>query len=415
MIDKFIRLLFNIRESKFRNDDDFTDRQSRRHMVSLLLLFALVITAKQYVGDPIQCWCPATFTDSHKGYAKSICWVKNTYYVPFTDPIPQPEDLKGEEKLSYYQWVPLILIAQAMICYFPSLVWRCFYRRSGLNICAIIDSAITGQRTPYQDVREKTTRHIVHMLDRYLTARSRRTGCWNAVKQRCADWGCPFYGRSYGNYLWVSYIITKLLYCVLACLQLALLDTFLGDNFNLYGFKSIVKLFFGKDWLFSPRFPRVTMCDFEVRHQTAIHKYIVQCVLPINLFNEKIFLIIWFAFMFLCICSFYGLLRWLIHMFCFRKRAKYIRGKLKFAGIPMKGKREVIEKFTKNYLRKDGVFVIKLISDNVGNLVASEVLEGLWENFGPERHLVRHGGAGMSLQPGRGIQVSRLAEGLGEV
>ena len=62
MVDKLMRLIFNIKEIKFRNDDDFIDRLTRRHTTSVLLLFSLVITTKQYVGDPIFCWAPAHFT-----------------------------------------------------------------------------------------------------------------------------------------------------------------------------------------------------------------------------------------------------------------------------------------------------------------------------------------------------------------
>ena len=43
-------------------DDDWIDRVSHLWSVCLLLLFAVLVSSGQYVGDPIHCWCPAEFT-----------------------------------------------------------------------------------------------------------------------------------------------------------------------------------------------------------------------------------------------------------------------------------------------------------------------------------------------------------------
>jgi len=98
-------------KSNARNDDDLADRLNHRYTVILLVIFAVVVTATQYVGSPIHCWSPAYFTDSHVAFADSVCWVTNTYYLPEPDAMPgQPGTMKRH--IAYYQWVPLVLLAQ---------------------------------------------------------------------------------------------------------------------------------------------------------------------------------------------------------------------------------------------------------------------------------------------------------------
>lgn len=46
-----------------------------------------------------------------------------------------------------------------------------------------------------------------------------------------------------------------------------------------------------------------------------VHTYTVQCSLPINLFNEKIFLIVWFWLYFTALSTLFGFLYWLISFF----------------------------------------------------------------------------------------------------
>lgn len=50
-----------------------------------------------------------------------MCWIKNTYYIPLDEVIPnKDEDIETE--INYYQWVPIVLIVQALMFYLPYMV-----------------------------------------------------------------------------------------------------------------------------------------------------------------------------------------------------------------------------------------------------------------------------------------------------
>jgi hypothetical protein len=48
-------------------------------------------------------------------------------------------------------------------------------------------------------------------------------------------------------------------------------------------------------------FPRVTLCEIFIREIGTVHPYLIQCVLRINLFNEMIFILVWFWLVFLIV------------------------------------------------------------------------------------------------------------------
>ena len=103
------------------------------------------------------------------------------------------------------------------------------------------------------------------------------------MKHTIAKICCLVGGRLYGNYLTTAYIFVKGLYLLNAIGQLFMLDAFLGHDYHLYGIYVLQRLLTRQDWSASDRFPRVTMCDFKIRHQSRIHQYLVRTSLTENL------------------------------------------------------------------------------------------------------------------------------------
>ena len=102
---------------KGRYDDDWIDRLNHLYTTIVFIIFTIVVSTKQYVGEPIHCWCPAEFTDAMVDYTNNVCWVSNTYFVHFDDDIPKHDYMKRETEIGYYQWVPMILLFQVSLMY----------------------------------------------------------------------------------------------------------------------------------------------------------------------------------------------------------------------------------------------------------------------------------------------------------
>ena len=382
-MEGLISTVAKVAKVNIRNDDDLIDRVNHRYTVIFLVIFTVLVSTTQYVGDPIHCWCPAYFTGNHEDFTNKICWISNTYYLPENTVAGQPGALK--QHIGYYQWIPIILLTQAFLFYLPCLVWRVFGDRSGINVNNLVEAAETIQNALYPERRDKTIKYMIRHLDHYLDyQREYRGGCCVACKHCLAKHLCLICGNRYGNYLVALYLSTKVLYfCNVLC-QLFLLNGFLGTDYHMYGLDIIRDLITQTDWSASRRFPRITLCDFEIRQMGTVHRHTVQCVLPINLFNEKIYIFLWFWYAFVAGATLFSFLRW-IWVIGFRySRIRYIRKHLKIMDKLNRDNdrdRKLSHKFAEMYLRQDGCFVLKLVAKNSTDLVVADIVAALWDNY----------------------------------
>ena len=387
--NRLISTVAKVAKVNSRTDDDLSDRLHHRYTILFLVSFAVVVSTGQYVGNPIHCWCPAYFTGNHQEYTNRVCWVKNSYSLP-GDAVPGvPGAVK--RRISYYQWVPVALLVQAVLYYMPCVVWRVCADRSGINIGNLVEAAETIQNALYPERRDKTIKYMIRHFDHYLTYQKEyRGGCCALVKHVLARYTCLSCGNRYGNYLVGLYLFTKLLYFGNVALQLFLMNIFLGDSYHTYGLTVLEDLArpslpggvrVGRAEL---RFPRTTLCDFRVRQMGTTHPHTVQCVLPINLFNEKIYAFLWFWMIFISAATVVSFARWTWTLMFRYSRLRYIRKHLvvmKVLDETDDNQMRLSNRFTEFYLRQDGVFVLKLVAKNSTDLVVADIVSALWENY----------------------------------
>jgi hypothetical protein len=169
----------------------------------------------------------------------------------------------------------------------------------------------------------------------------------------------------------------------------------LGNEYHLFGIEVITKFIRGLDWGESKRFPRVTLCDFHIREVGIVHRYTVQCVLPINLFNEKIFLVLWFWIIILAAFNIGDFLSWLSRIISVDSRSAYVRRKLAMSNAlttpPDDGssateqtkltEKRNIKEFVRDYLQEDGCFALRLLARNGQDIIVGEIIDKLYKHY----------------------------------
>ncbi|CAH8599468.1 unnamed protein product [Heterobilharzia americana] len=186
-------------------------------------------------------------------------------------------------------------------------------------------------------------------------------------------------GTEQGNFLVTLYMLVKLSYLSNVIGQIYLMQHFIGTKYTLYGAQVLIDLIRGQEWHHSGHFPRVTFCDLEAKN------YTLQCVLPLNMFLEKIYIFLWFWHVLIAFITLISFIIWFYRLFSPISRIKFITDHLKVLNllpINKELKKDIeIQDFVNYYLGLDGLFVIRLITANCGILLAGELTAELWQSY----------------------------------
>lgn len=274
IVDTFIKLIK--KPDKYNIDDNFC----KLHYIitSCILLFSCFIIVGNILSvNPIK--CTGDFSRISEDFINIHCWTVTTFTRKINSIYNSNEDIyygnniiktfsnKGEiVPHSYYQWIPFILILNSIIFYIPHLFWKILENNVIKNILINNNFDI--------DI-------IVNYIKNNIFA--------------------------FGNFGY-CYILCKILYIFSIIITIFIFHYCFNNSILTYN-KNIFHIL-------NELFPLQSTCLYrQVGYSGSMVEYGFLCLLPINLFNIKIFLIIYIWYLFLIIISFLEIIYFIIKIF----------------------------------------------------------------------------------------------------
>jgi len=268
--------------------DNWTFRLFYQGTTSILLISSVMVSSNQFFGEPIQCDLPGGGVS--EATLKTYCWMYSTFNIPpaFQGNCARKRFSDDEMYNTYYQWVSLCLVGQACLFYLPRALWLSL--EGGLMKHLAKDK----QAKIIEDPEEK--------CDCLLTTFNQQLR------------------NKYDRYFF-GFLGCEILNIVIVISQLFLTNRFLGGNFLTYGsdvyqYYSLPAEETTLEDVHNPMceaFPRVASCTYYQYgaggRQNALNAL---CILALNIIIDKVYLVIWFWYIFIII---FGLIRLIQRIF----------------------------------------------------------------------------------------------------
>lgn len=322
---------------------------------TLLVSFSVIITARQYVGQPIECHSVNKITES---LLNSFCWVQGTFTIPQACnlksgsevPFPCIDNTRGRDiKIyAYYQWVGMVLFIQGLMFHFPYYLWKVW--ENGL-ISAITSGLRIALLSDQERIKKRTI--VVEYIYGHL-------GCHKPYAYK--------------------YFLCEFICLINLFVQIWCVNKFFDGQFLRYGLdviqfnsqlhdkqqvvpqkvpRNIDQLSrYSRDTLdmialnqsqsstnklddreqskpLDPMtfiFPRMTKCTYyDFGSSGDVQKHDAICLLPLNIINEKIYIALWFWFLILAILTLLVIIYRLFAFFSIGVRSKGLISRCKLS------------------------------------------------------------------------------------
>ncbi|CAP30981.2 Protein CBR-INX-14 [Caenorhabditis briggsae] len=363
----------------------------RLHLFTVYLLgfFVLLTGAKQHFGNPIDCMLPKQHDElkSWREYIHNFCLFYGTFRYEVTNGTSSFGSYTADDaSVNYYQWVPFFFAFQVCCFLLPFWCWAYMQKMIYIDMAFIVDYAgkINSEKT-FEKTKEKVDRLVAYMNDHFRYRRAHKMGYFSWITFNSA-------------FPSVLYSLTKFFFIANVVVQVNLVCKFLDVDSWMWGFD--VRNSSKSSWsqhnvhLNSTLSPTnknspqsFRWCLQSIPLQESVNKFVnhkAQCIIPMNVINEKIFIGLYFWLLLLTGLSVIGTVKWI-----FRIRSRKANEVMIFKLIKKVLENEPHDSkmfdyrfnFVHDYLCADGILLIYFMMDTNGFLKTEEVIGALFRKY----------------------------------
>lgn len=338
---------------------DLADRLTWQITVNILVIFMFIVSnAQNFINKLISCTVPINFSDNQETYVNEICFIADKYYASdheriliikndSTNLVIDYVDKNNDSQpnlVSYYIFVPYALVLEAILVLVPRYIWIFLLNKyTQLDMGEIFKaSAICKDfcNKKFKKIFLKQSKidcdlnsdeniayiyYFIKQLEDYFLTKLNNKNTKKSFKLTI-----------YKRRLCLSYLVIKILNIVNIFFLIFVVNQILGIELHAIFYKSIFNFAFNSSarlsetdsdyshsfyLMNSKYFPFRSTCAFKIRELALTNTYAVTCSLPINLFNQYIFILVLIWYLILFSFNFYYFLQW---CFNFQKFNEYI-------------------------------------------------------------------------------------------
>ncbi|XP_023721461.1 innexin inx3 [Cryptotermes secundus] len=341
--------------------DNMVFRLHYRITSAILFVCCILCTTNSLIGDPISCIADSSLPGH---VINTYCWITSTFTLPHQQGKPVGTHVahpgvgtyvEGENETryhSYYQWVPFMLFFQGLLFYVPHWIWKNWEEG---KVRMISDGMRGSMICTKDDRRDRQSRLVQYMLDTLHLHNTYAAG----------------------------YFMCEALNFINVVGNIFFVDVFLGGAFLKYGTDVVRYSGLNQENRTDPMiavFPRVTKCTFhKFGPSGTIQKHDTLCVLALNILNEKIYIFLWFWFIFLSVLSGLALLYSTVIVVLPSIRETILKRRFRF-GTPA-GVSAVVDK-----TQVGDFLLLHLLGQNMNMVVFGEILDELSRRLNDYMH-----------------------------